>query len=150
MAVTPVRTLSPRMRVVCPTLTPATSVMAFSGPGGNTPICTPRSRTRGRPSVWANATELVAYNKVIMKKDLMLIKNYPVPLCDPCGKDFSSPTPYFTSRYLLANTAHTTPITTKQSKLPSGPTIPPESHAGPCNDDFSRCPGNIVPLSGTE
>ena len=33
IAVTPVRTVSPAMRVACPTCTPGTSVMAFSGPG---------------------------------------------------------------------------------------------------------------------
>ena len=34
IAVTPVRTSSPSMIVVWPTRTPATSVIAFSGPGG--------------------------------------------------------------------------------------------------------------------
>ena len=33
IAVTPVRTASPATTVVCPTRTPATSVIAFSGPG---------------------------------------------------------------------------------------------------------------------
>ena len=51
IAVTPVRTVSPAMRVVCPTRTPATSVMAFSGPGLPSPGVIPRSRARGRP--WA-------------------------------------------------------------------------------------------------
>src|SRR5688572_14201670 len=37
--------------VVCPTRTPATSVMAFWGPGCSTPGVTPRSRARGR--CWA-------------------------------------------------------------------------------------------------
>src|SRR5271170_271548 len=54
MAVTPVRTgplpttslPEPLMRVVCPTSTPATSVMAFKGPGVPSKG-TPRSRARG-------------------------------------------------------------------------------------------------------
>src|SRR5438094_5529798 len=53
-AVTPVRTgplptcnlPSPKMSVVCPTVTPETSVMALSGPGGPSKG-TPRSRARG-------------------------------------------------------------------------------------------------------
>ena len=54
-AVTPVRTgplpttsgPSPEMMVACPTVTPATSVMALSGPGAPS-NGTPRSRARGR------------------------------------------------------------------------------------------------------
>ncbi len=45
--VTPVRTSSPSISVVCPTAMPATSVIAFSGPGGSRPISIPRSRARG-------------------------------------------------------------------------------------------------------
>ena len=56
MAVTPVRAgplptrsaPSPWMTVVCPTRTPSTSVIAFSGPGGKLPMMMPRSRRRGR------------------------------------------------------------------------------------------------------
>jgi len=48
MAVTPVRTLSPERSVTCPTFTPVTSVMAFSGPGDNMPGARPRSRMVGR------------------------------------------------------------------------------------------------------
>jgi hypothetical protein len=44
--VTPVRTSSPSMSVVWPTLTPATSVIAFSGPCDSRPISMPRSRAR--------------------------------------------------------------------------------------------------------
>jgi hypothetical protein len=52
--VTPVRTgpspttsgPSPRMIVECPTLTPATSVIASFGPEGRTPISMPNSRAR--------------------------------------------------------------------------------------------------------
>ncbi|MNQ70022.1 hypothetical protein D3C85_846450 [compost metagenome] len=51
IAVTPVRMLSPERRVTCPTRTPATSVMAFSGPGERTPGALPRSRIVGRFSV---------------------------------------------------------------------------------------------------
>ncbi len=57
MAVTPVRTFSPWIRVVWPTLTPATSVMAFSGPDGSTPTLIPRPRARGRGSFWPTANE---------------------------------------------------------------------------------------------
>src|SRR6185369_2879926 len=53
-AVTPVRMLSPRIMVVCPTSTPATSVIASSGPVGRMPTFNPRSDTRGRV-VWAAA-----------------------------------------------------------------------------------------------
>ena len=48
IAVTPVRTFSPRMTVVCPTRTPATSVIAFSAPVGRLPTTMPISRARGR------------------------------------------------------------------------------------------------------
>src|ERR1700756_2931508 len=47
MAVTPVRTSSPRIMVVCPTSTPATSVTASSGPAGRMPIFSPKSWARG-------------------------------------------------------------------------------------------------------
>jgi hypothetical protein len=40
--VTPVRTLSPLINVVCPTRTPGTSVMAFHRPGSNSPGAIPR------------------------------------------------------------------------------------------------------------
>ena len=48
IAVTPVRMLSPRMIVVWPTVTPLTSVIAFSGPGGRMPTLIPASLARGR------------------------------------------------------------------------------------------------------
>ncbi len=51
---TPVRTVVPSTIVRWPTVTPATSVMALSGPGGRIPISTPASRARGR-SAWAEA-----------------------------------------------------------------------------------------------
>src|SRR5436189_2019610 len=54
MAVTPVLIESPRAIVVWPTRTPATSVMASSGPGGSTPTTMPRSRARGR-GVWESS-----------------------------------------------------------------------------------------------
>src|SRR4249919_3517044 len=44
---------SPAMIVVCPTRTPATSVMALSGPVGWRPIDTPSSRNRLRAVVVA-------------------------------------------------------------------------------------------------
>ena len=63
MAVTPVRTSSPSTSVAWPTRTPATSVIAHKGPGGNTPILIPKSRALGRlawlvdlssPDTWAH------------------------------------------------------------------------------------------------
>src|SRR5690606_32434366 len=45
MAVAPVRMSRPSIRVVWPTRTPGTSVMAFNGPGLRTPISTPWSRS---------------------------------------------------------------------------------------------------------
>ena len=45
---TPVRTVAPSIRVTWPTRTPATSVIALSGPVGRMPIVMPRSRARGR------------------------------------------------------------------------------------------------------
>src|SRR5580698_4226878 len=91
IAVTPVRMLSPRISVVCPTLTPATSVMAFSGPGGNTPTFTPRSRTLGRLSVCAQSTAPGVSNKVAREKIrasqesfISILVDIPVDLpCDP-------------------------------------------------------------------
>ena len=57
MAVTPVLMESPSTTVTCPTLTPATSVMALSGPVGRTPTTTPISRGLWR--IWADATSAV-------------------------------------------------------------------------------------------
>ncbi len=45
--VTPVRTSSPSISVVCPTASPGTSVIALAGPEGRRPISIPRSRARG-------------------------------------------------------------------------------------------------------
>src|SRR4029450_12091051 len=59
MTVTPVRTSSPDISVVWPTRTPATSVMASSGPGANTPGARPISRARGRAD-WAASDETAA------------------------------------------------------------------------------------------
>src|SRR5258708_709496 len=47
IAVTPVRTLSPRMTLVCPTMTPPTSLIMLCGPVGRMPTTTPASRARG-------------------------------------------------------------------------------------------------------
>src|SRR6266849_9979312 len=63
IAVTPVRTYSPSMSVVCPTSTPAMSVMAFSGPGVPSKG-TPRSRARGLADCCAKASGA----KAIMRK----------------------------------------------------------------------------------
>ena len=45
--VTPVRTESPSISVVCPTRTPGTSVSAFSAPVGSVPMRIPSSLARG-------------------------------------------------------------------------------------------------------
>src|SRR5215475_647701 len=75
-AVTPVRTgpcpttsfPSPEINVVCPTVTPATSVIAFSGPGAPSKG-TPRSRARTLPTPTscandANASITQAQNNI--------------------------------------------------------------------------------------
>jgi hypothetical protein len=54
-AVTPVRTESPLIIVTWPTRTPATSVMAFKGPVGITPVVSPNSRGLGRAALSALA-----------------------------------------------------------------------------------------------
>ncbi len=48
ITVTPVRTSSPSISVVCPTRTPGTSVIAFRSPVGRVPMAMPSSRARGR------------------------------------------------------------------------------------------------------
>src|ERR1700733_12196134 len=48
----------PSINVLWPTLTPATSVIAFNGPGGRTPTSIPRSRIRGRVLVWLKPEKL--------------------------------------------------------------------------------------------
>jgi hypothetical protein len=53
--------LSPRIRVVWPTSTPATSVIAFQGPVGRVPVTMPRSRARGR--VWPAAKPIVMHRE---------------------------------------------------------------------------------------
>src|SRR6266478_6417640 len=58
--------LSPRMTVVCPTWTPATSVIASSGPVGKMPTFSPMSEARGRALggvFWAAAN--AAVNKTV-------------------------------------------------------------------------------------
>src|SRR6185437_10258373 len=60
IAVTPVRTESPSTTVVCPTRTPATSVIAFNAPGGKTPGFTPRSRARARCAANGTAVRVMA------------------------------------------------------------------------------------------
>ncbi len=57
IAVTPVRMDRPSFRVTCPTFTPATSVMALSGPGCRIPGSMPSSRRRGRSVCWAKTVE---------------------------------------------------------------------------------------------
>src|SRR6185312_2377103 len=56
ITVTPVRMSSPSMSVVCPTLTPVTSVIAFSSPVGSVPTAIPRSRARDRATREGYAT----------------------------------------------------------------------------------------------
>ena len=55
-----------------------------------------------------------------------------------------------TSGYSRSKSTHIAAITAKTTRLPSGPTEPPVSQSGPWNDEFSRCPGSMPPLSGTE
>src|SRR5215831_7926714 len=75
IAVTPVRMLSPRIMVVWPTSTPATSVMAFSAPGGSTPTVIPRSRARGRgwsgrwPWPWPSSAALLRSRRITAGRD---------------------------------------------------------------------------------
>src|SRR6266478_2476065 len=42
------------------------------------------------------------------------------------------------------------PMVRKLKVLPSGPTVPPVSQPGPCNDAFDKCPSSTRPLFGTE
>lgn len=50
MAVTPVRTSEPSMRVASPTSRPGTSVIAFRAPPGRPPNGMPSARPRGFPA----------------------------------------------------------------------------------------------------
>src|SRR6202167_513070 len=62
IAVTPVRTSSPLMIVLCPPATPATSVIALSGPVGRMPTFNPKSEVRGRSFgvvVWPKAAKVM-------------------------------------------------------------------------------------------
>src|SRR5216684_2031257 len=69
MAVTPVRISSLRITDVWPTATPATSVMAFSGPVGITPTLIPSSRALGRTVCAVR----IAENKTNTKRILMIV-----------------------------------------------------------------------------
>src|SRR5260370_2702546 len=65
--------LSPRTIVVCPTSTPATSVIASSGPVGRIPTFSPRSAARGRALevvFWA-AANAVSNKSVAVAKTLL-------------------------------------------------------------------------------
>jgi hypothetical protein len=46
-------------------------------------------------------------------------------------------------------TSVTNKSTMKINALPSGPTLPPVTHAGPENFALNRCWGETKPLSGT-
>ena len=74
MAVTPVRTSPPRMMVVCPTSTPATSVIASSGPVGRMPIFS-KSEARGRAfeGVFCAITAAVASKATTAARILLII-----------------------------------------------------------------------------
>src|ERR1700675_3072257 len=52
--------------------------------------------------------------------------------------------------YKRSKTKKKTARIRKSNTLPSGPGVPPVSQVGPCNVAFERCPGKIIPLSGTE
>src|ERR1700722_6246653 len=70
MAVTPVRTSSPRMIVECPTVTPATSEMASNGPAGRMPTFSPKSAERGwvfGGVLWPNAANAIKRSAATMK-----------------------------------------------------------------------------------
>src|ERR1019366_815448 len=75
MAVTPVRTSGPRMMVVCPTSTPATSVIASSGPVGRAPTFNPKSEARGRVSevVFCATAEAVTSNTAMDARVFLVI-----------------------------------------------------------------------------
>src|SRR5712692_2154250 len=77
MAVTPVRTSSPSTIVTCPTRTPATSVMALSGPGSSTPGRIPSSRARGRAAsagfVCASASPRTSSSATAAQKILPIV-----------------------------------------------------------------------------
>src|SRR5438046_8449064 len=74
LAVTPVCTSSPRRMVVCPTATPATSVIALSGPVGRMPTFSPNSEARGRPlEVVFCATMAAVASKAAMAARILLI-----------------------------------------------------------------------------
>src|ERR1035437_93406 len=76
MAVTPVRTSLPRMTVVCPTSTPATSVIASSGPVGRTPTFSPKSEARGRASgvVFCAARAAVSSKSIMAGRSFLVIE----------------------------------------------------------------------------
>src|ERR1700730_5609243 len=77
MAVTPVRMLSPRIMVVCPTATPGTSVMALRAPVGRMPTLRPKSEARGRGLgvvFWAAMNAAVNTKTVTMAKNLLRMR----------------------------------------------------------------------------
>jgi hypothetical protein len=69
-AVTPVRMSSPPTIVLCPTVTPATSVIASNFPAGRTPIFNPKSEARGRsfvPVFWPREAKAVNSSTATIK-----------------------------------------------------------------------------------
>ena len=67
------------MMVVCPTSTPATSVIALSGPVGRMPTLRPKSEARGRGLevvLWARATEFTSMIAAATRSSLAIAPNY--------------------------------------------------------------------------
>ena len=78
IAVTPVRTFSPRIMVVCPTRTPATSVIELNSPVGKMPIFRPISRARGLlfSGIFVCVKAFALKIKIIAKTIIFLILFY--------------------------------------------------------------------------
>src|SRR3989449_754602 len=74
IAVTPVLIESPCAMVTWPTRTPATSVIASSGPDGSTPTTMPKSRARGR-GAWARSGAVVRLRSRRMRSAECGIRN---------------------------------------------------------------------------
>src|SRR6516164_5950229 len=67
------------MIVVCPTWTPATSVIALSGPVGRMPTFRPKSEERGRALevvLWAETAELARRIAAAARSSLAIAPNY--------------------------------------------------------------------------
>src|SRR5215831_11936089 len=82
MAVTPVCTSLSRTMVVCPTSTPATSVIASSSPVGKMPTLSPKTTARGRTlGVVFCATAVVASTTAMAAASFLLVITEPNYIC---------------------------------------------------------------------